>query len=87
MKTITFEDACKIINECDAVNLDGSLSFPAVTEDYDGNDCIEINWYDEDGLVENTFTMDDKYYINDEKCLIIDQDKTRNSVIILKYVD
>jgi hypothetical protein len=77
---ITFEHACEIVQKSLACIVDGNaLSYAVINEDSDGNDCIEVNWHDDDGLNENTFGKDDKYFISDDGCLIIHPKKMKVS--------
>jgi hypothetical protein len=73
---ITFEHACEIVQGATACIFDfNELSYPCVNEDCDGFDCIEINYHTEDGLTENTFDSDDKYFLSDIGNLVIHQGK------------
>lgn len=75
---ITFEKACQIVQKATACIVDGNaLAYPVINEDCDGDDCIEVNWNEEDGLNENTFDRDDKYFISDDGCLIIHHQNMR----------
>jgi hypothetical protein len=75
-RPITFEDACKIIQNVTACIVDGNaLSYPVVNEDFNGDDCIEVNWHDEDGFIENTFGKADEYYITKNGILEIWEDR------------
>jgi len=86
MKPITFNTACDLLNDADAVIVDNeSLAFACRNEDENGYDCIEINWHTEDGLIENSFGLSDQYYINKEGELEIHEDRgTCYKITLLK---
>ncbi len=74
-KPITFAKACKIVQKSLACIVDGNaLCYPQVNEDFDGNDVIEVNWNEEDGMNENSFGPQASYAIDDKGCLVINQD-------------
>lgn len=73
---ITFKKACKIVQKATACIVDGNaLSYPVINEDFNGDDCIEVNWNEEDGFNENTFGKADEYYITKDGVLEIWKDK------------
>lgn len=85
MTTITFKKACKIVQKATACIIDGNaLSYPVVNEDFNGNDCIEVNWQGENGMHENTFTSEATYSIDDNGCLVIDEDGSQYFLQFLK---
>lgn len=64
---ITFTRACDIINaEIACIVDEDALSYPQLNEDFNGDDCIEVNWCEEDGMNENMFTARDSYFITDK---------------------
>ena len=76
LKPITFKKACKIVQKSIACIFDGNaLSYPAINEDCDGNDVIEVNYNDEDGLSNNSFGPSDEYFIAENGILEIHKDK------------
>jgi hypothetical protein len=87
MKSIPFSRVCEIINDATACIMDNdALSYPCVNEDCDGNDCIEINYYTEDGLLTHTFTANGKYKISKKGDLIIEEDAVYTVVTILARI-
>jgi hypothetical protein len=83
---ITFAKACKAVQKAVACIVDdNALTYPVINEDFDGNDCIEANYYTEDGLVQNTFDNDAKYFVDEKGRIIIHQDNQRYSLQFLAF--
>lgn len=76
---ITFAKACKIVQKSTACIFDNNalsfLGYPVINEDFNGDDCIEVNYHDEDGLCEFSFGKADEYFITKDGTLEIWKDK------------